>query len=52
MGKLREEGGWRWGGKWICEEGKPHKYSRGVVNGEREIKQMEFVLKNSTITLF
>lgn len=33
-------------------EGRLHKYSRGAVNGEREIKQMEFVLKNGTITLF
>jgi hypothetical protein len=32
--------------------GKTHKYSGGALKGEREIKQMEFVLKNSTITLF
>lgn len=41
----------RWGGEGR-QEGRLHKYSRGVVNGEREIKQMEFLLKNSTITLF
>ena len=40
--------GWEGAGK----GGRPHKYARGAVNGEREIKQMEFVLKNSTITLF
>ena len=65
---LREgRGGWRCGGEGVgggivedCrggvegigEEERPHKYSRGALNGEREIKQMEFVLKNSTITLF
>lgn len=42
------EAGWEGAGT----GGRPHKYSRGAVNGEREIKQMEFVLKNSTITLF
>lgn len=51
-GRLREEGGWRWGRKGRGEEGRLHKYSRGALNEEREIKQMEFVLKNSTITLF
>lgn len=42
----------RGGVEGIGEEERPHKYSRGALNGEREIKQMEFVLKNSTITLF
>lgn len=49
---MREEGGWRWGRKGRGEEGSLHKYSGAALNGEREIKQMEFVLKNSTITLF
>lgn len=47
-GGLRRKAGWEGAGK----GGRPYKYSRGAVNGEREIKQMEFVLKNSTITLF
>ena len=51
-----EEGGvvegCRGGVEGIGEEERPHKYSRRALNGEREIKQMEFVLKNSTITLF
>ena len=51
-----EEGGvvegCRGGVEGIGEEERPHKYSRGAMNGEREIKQMEFLLKNSTIALF
>lgn len=46
----RQEGGG--GAVRSKEEGRLHKYSEGALNGKREIKQMEFVLKNGTITLF